>query len=110
MIYLLDTNAFSDLMKEEPKLTAKLALLAPTERIAICPIVWGEIRFGIERLPLGQRRQTLLKTALALRALVVCDAVPEAAGEHYATLKVFCEQNSIGAEENDLWIARQQWR
>jgi predicted nucleic acid-binding protein len=56
MIYLLDTNAFSDLMREHAKVRARLASLPPDDRILICTIVRGEILHGIERLAPGERR------------------------------------------------------
>jgi hypothetical protein len=41
MIFLLDTNAFSDLMRKHHQLEARLATLAPGDRVVICPIVRG---------------------------------------------------------------------
>lgn len=50
MIFLLDTNAFSDLMRER----LRLASIVAPDRVAICSIVRGKIRYGIERLPRGR--------------------------------------------------------
>jgi predicted nucleic acid-binding protein len=36
---------------------------------------------------------------------LVCEAIPEAAGDFYATLKTDCEAKGIATHENDLWIA-----
>lgn len=66
MLFLLDTNAFSDLMREHPQLDARLATIASTDRVIICPVVRGEIRYGIERLPQGKRRQELETKAAKL--------------------------------------------
>jgi predicted nucleic acid-binding protein len=55
MLFLLDTNAFSDLMREHPQLDARLSALTPTDRVIICAVVRGEILYGIERLPPGKR-------------------------------------------------------
>ena len=33
MLFLLDTNAFSDLMREHPQLDARLAALASSDRV-----------------------------------------------------------------------------
>src|SRR5262245_41831255 len=105
MIFLLDTNGFSDLMREHPKVEAHLASIAAPNRIAICSIVRGEIRYGIERLPHGKRRQGLETKAASLFADIPCEPVLEAAGDHYATVKLIREQKSLGMDENDLWIA-----
>jgi toxin FitB len=58
-MFLLDTNAFSDLMREHPKMDAHLTSASPAERVIICSVGRGEIRYGIERLPQGRRRQEL---------------------------------------------------
>ncbi len=39
MTFLLDTTAFSDLMREHPKVDARLASLASTDRAVICPFL-----------------------------------------------------------------------
>ena len=63
---MLDTHAFSDLMREHPKVDAHLASLSSVERVMICTVVRGEIRYGIERLPQGRRRQELSQSYQAL--------------------------------------------
>jgi predicted nucleic acid-binding protein len=105
MLFLLDTNAFSDLMREHPQIDARLAALAPTDRIIICSIVKGEILYGIERLPQGKRRQELSAKAVKLFTTIPCEPVPETAGDYYATIKVARQQKGLTLDENDLWIA-----
>lgn len=105
MLFLLDTNAFSDLMREHPQLAGRLVALAPTDRIVICSVVRGEIRYGIERLPQGRRRQELETKAAKLFAVLPCESVPEKAGDHYATIKRARQQKGLMLDENDLWIA-----
>jgi predicted nucleic acid-binding protein len=73
VIFLLDTSAFSDLMREHPQIDIRLASLSSTDRVVLCSVVRGEIRYGIGRLPQGKRRQALetkannLFTILTLR-------------------------------------------
>jgi tRNA(fMet)-specific endonuclease VapC len=105
MLFLLDTNAFSDFMREHPQLDARLATIASTDRVMICSIVRGEIRYGIERLPQGKRRQGLETKATKLFAALPCEPVPEKAGDHYATIKLARQQKGLTLDENDLWIA-----
>jgi predicted nucleic acid-binding protein len=105
MLFLLDTNAFSDLMHEHPQLDARLATIASTDRVMICSIVRGEIRYGIERLPQGKRRQQLETKATKLFAALPCEPVPEKAGDHYAAIKLARQQKGLTLDENDLWIA-----
>jgi len=96
MIFLLDTNALSDLMREHPKVDARLATIVAPDRVVICSIVRGEIRYGIERLPQGKRRQELETKATSLFADIPCEPVPEAAGDHYATVKLIRERKAWG--------------
>jgi predicted nucleic acid-binding protein len=53
MIFLLDSNAFSDLMRKNARSEAHLAALGPDDKVVICPIVRGEILYGVARLPPG---------------------------------------------------------
>ena len=92
-------------MREHPKMDAHLASASPAERVLICSIVRGEIRYGIERLPQGRRRQELEAKATKLFAILPCQPVPEAAGDHYATVKLTRERRGLALDENDLWIA-----
>jgi tRNA(fMet)-specific endonuclease VapC len=105
MTYLLDTNAFSDLMNEHPMIDAHLAAIPSTARVVVCPIVRGEIRFGIERLPQGKHRQELETKAARCSAMVPCEPMPEAVGDQYATVKVSSQRKGLVLNENDLWIA-----
>lgn len=105
MTFLLDSTAFSDLMREHAKVDARLASLPPTDRAVICSVVRGEILYGIERLPPGKRREDLEAKAARLFAIVPCEPVPQAAGDHYAKVKLARQQRGLALDENDLWIA-----
>jgi tRNA(fMet)-specific endonuclease VapC len=105
MIYLLDTTAFSDLMREHPRVVQHVADTPVSDRVLICSIVRGEILFGIERLPLGNRRQRLAQKASQLFAVVPCEAVPESAGDNYAQIKAAAQRTGLALDENGLWIA-----
>lgn len=105
MIFLLDTNAFSDLMRKHSKLDARMSSLLPADRVVICPVVRGEIRYGIEQLPQSRRRQDLESQAAPLLAIISCESIPEAAGDHYARIKLTRQQRGLILDENDLWIA-----
>jgi predicted nucleic acid-binding protein len=105
MIFLLDSNAFSDLMRKSPRVEAQLGALGPNDKVVICPIVRGEILYGLARLPQGRRRENLTKQAAPLFATIACESVPESAGDKYATIKRTREQQGLRLDENDLWIA-----
>jgi tRNA(fMet)-specific endonuclease VapC len=105
MIFLLDTTAFSDLMREHPQIDARLASLSSTDRVVLCSVVRGEIRYGIERLPQGNRRQSLETKAAKLFTILPCEPVSEVAGDYYAMIKLARQRKGLTLDENDLWIA-----
>lgn len=105
MIFLLDSNAFSDLMRKDPRVQTRLAALDSTDTVVICSIVRGEILYGLARLPQGRRRDDLAKQAAPLFASIACRPVPESAGDAYAHIKRTREQQGLRLDENDLWIA-----
>lgn len=105
MIFLLDTNAFSDLMREHSKVHENLSNISSTDRVIICPIVRGEILYGIERLGIGRRRSELGSKASHLFASISCEPIPASAGDHYANIKQTRQENGLTMDENDLWIA-----
>ena len=105
MIFLLDSNAFSDLMRKNARIEARLAALGSNDKVVICPIVRGEILYGIARLPQGHRRENLTKQATSLFDTIACEPVPEAAADAYAQTKLTRERQGLGLDENDLWIA-----
>ena len=105
MLFLLDTNAVSDAMKEHPRIKARLAALDPADGAITCTVVVGEILFGIERLPAGKRREELHEKALRVLALLPCEPVAEAAAGHYSAVKRVCRPQSGALDDNDLWIA-----
>ncbi|HEX4124470.1 MAG TPA: type II toxin-antitoxin system VapC family toxin [Tepidisphaeraceae bacterium] len=61
MIYLVDANVLSETTKPNPSARVTDWLRANEQRIAVDPIILGEIRFGIYLLPAGTRRRKLEK-------------------------------------------------
>jgi tRNA(fMet)-specific endonuclease VapC len=104
VIYLLDTNAFSDLVRDDPLVNARL-VAAASDRVLTCSVVRGEILFGIYRLPDGKKRRELAARSTQYFAVVPCEAVPVAAADEYARLKVETQRQGKTIGDNDLWIA-----
>ncbi len=105
MIFLLDTNAFSDLMRKHSRVEGRMSSLPVVDRVVICPVVRGEILYGIEQLPQSRRRQILERQAAPLFAIIPCEPIPEGAGDHYARIKLTRQQKGLTLDENDLWLA-----
>jgi predicted nucleic acid-binding protein len=82
-----------------------MAALTDKDRVIICPVVRGEILYGIVRLPEGKRRADLASKAHRLFASLACEAVPETAADYYANVKFASYSKGLALDENDLWIA-----
>jgi tRNA(fMet)-specific endonuclease VapC len=105
VLYLLDTNAVSDVMSERADLLARLEAVPAEDRVLTCVVVRGEILYGLERLPPGRRRDTLTAKAAEVLALLPCEPVAAMAADDYATMKAERERAGLRLDENDLWIA-----
>lgn len=106
MIYLLDTNAVSDVMFEHPVVDARLARISsPTDEATVCTIVLGEILAGIERLPDGRKRLDLQAKANLILPGFRCLPIDPLAAGHYARLKRTARSTGVAINDNDLWIA-----
>ena len=105
MTYLLDTNAISDLMRASPKIESWIAGLDEDDSLVTCTIVRGEILFGIGKVPAGRRRVELERAGLQFLSAFVCEPVPAAAGDVYASVKLARQQHGLALDENDLWVA-----
>ncbi len=103
--YLLETSTWSLLIRDIPKVKERLNSLAESDYLFTCPIVKGEILFGIVRLPAGKRRRDLEQKANELSAQIPCDPIPENVGDAYAHIKVAAQQQGTSLDECDLWIA-----
>lgn len=103
--FLLDTNAVSALMKADADLMAWLAARPAADRLFTCPIVRGEILFGIRRLASGKRREELNARAHDVLAALPCTPIPEAAADIYASTKAARQLAGLVLDENDLWVA-----
>ena len=71
----------------------------------ICPIVRGEILFGVKQLDIGRKRQSLEDQANNLFSTLECNPIPENTGDFYAEIKIVTKSNGKTLGESDLWIA-----
>jgi predicted nucleic acid-binding protein len=105
VLFLVDTNAISDLMQQRPTITARLRSIGTPDKVVTCPIVVGEILRGIECLTPGKRRTELEHRSAAIFSIVDCEPLPPEAAPHYARLKIHCQRHGLALDENDFWIA-----
>ncbi|MGH9383260.1 MAG: PIN domain-containing protein [Vicinamibacterales bacterium] len=104
MIYVLDTNAVSALMKGSAAVVERLAVTEPPN-VAVPQPVLAEIAFGIERLPRSRRR-----TVLQARFDLICSELPraewtDAVSQAYGRIKAALERRSTPIEDFDAAIA-----
>jgi predicted nucleic acid-binding protein len=100
---LLDTNAVSDLMRDDPNVKARIAKHA--DPIVTSVIVVGEIRYGLDRLPAGKKRTDLEARAQTILAALRIEPVTQPIAEAYGSLKATLEAHGLTLDDNDLWIA-----
>lgn len=115
MLYLLDTNAVSDLMREREQVQRRLSGLAADDRVTTCVISEGEIRWGAGRPVVDAVRRNLSLKAENILASLDCIPVPTTAARHYARIRLDMQERNVRAQqegeklrglgENDLWIA-----
>jgi tRNA(fMet)-specific endonuclease VapC len=102
-VYLLDTNAISDLMNHHPTLVANVTRRRKHMRVSA--IVRGEIQYGIQRLPHGKKRANLERLANVVFASMPCETVSEGIADRYGALRRDVESRGLACDDNDLWIA-----
>src|SRR4051794_36259082 len=100
---LLDTNAVSDLMRAHPRLTTRTGQHA--DAITTSVVAVGEIHYGLERLPAGQRRADLEARAHNILSSLSIGPVTHQIAEEYGRLKATLEGRGLNFDDNDLWIA-----
>ena len=105
MLFLLDTNALSDLMGAHPKIQSRLAALPTSDKVITCAIVRGEILYGIDRLAPGKKREQLRDQADSMFQIVTCEPMPKQVGDEYARIKLACQRKGLPLDANDLWVA-----
>ena len=86
MTYLVDANVLSEATKPSPDVKVLEWLRANEAELAVDPIILGEIRFGIDRMPPGRRRKRFeLWFAEGVENLV-CLPIEAATGVRWAQL------------------------
>jgi predicted nucleic acid-binding protein len=100
---LLDTNAVSDLMRDHPQLKSRLG--QHSDLVVTSVVVWGEIRYGLDRLPAGKKQADLETRALRIAVSLHREGITVQVAEAYGRLKATLEGQGLNLDDNDLWIA-----
>ena len=105
MRYVLDTTAFSALMRHDDDLLTMLKSHRPAE-IATVPPVVAEIQFGIKRINSSSKKCRLLKSERD-RLLAIIDVLPwqPESSENYGDIKADLERRGKPIDDFDIAIA-----
>jgi tRNA(fMet)-specific endonuclease VapC len=104
MVYLLDTNILSAIMRERDRLAAsRLERVAMSEddRVVTSIVVASELKFGAEKQGSAQLRMRVEKI---LESIVV-EPLSKYVDDHYAIVRADLERRGTVIGANDLLIA-----
>ena len=105
MRYVLDTTAFSAVMRRDEGLLTLLKGYRPVDIVTVPPVV-AEIQFGIKRLDSSSKKCILLKSERD-RILTVIDVLPwqPDSSENYGEIKADLERRGKPIDDFDIAIA-----
>jgi predicted nucleic acid-binding protein len=86
MKFLVDTNVLSEATRPTPDPKVVEWLLANEADLAVDPVVLGEIRYGIDRMPPGRRRKQFERWFAEGIENLVCLPIDAATGIRWAQL------------------------
>jgi len=104
VIYLLDTNAVSALMKGSVAVVERLAATKPAD-VAVPQPVLAEIAFGIERLPRSKRRAALQSRFDLISAELPRAEWTDVVSQMFGRIKATLERRGTRIEDFDAAIA-----
>src|SRR5262249_20386996 len=95
---LLDTNAVSDLMRDDPKIRGRIG--SHPDPVLTSVVVVGEIQYGLSRLPPGKKRRELEARAQGVLALLTAEPVTQPIADAYGRLKASLESQGLTPGDN----------
>jgi len=98
---LLDTSAYSNLMRGNQKIAE---LLNEADEVFFCPIVLGELLSGFKRGSKEQENKSVLKDFLSITNVRVLN-IDESTAERYSMIIDYLKKNGTPIPTNDIWIA-----
>lgn len=98
---LLDTSAYSNLMRGNKKIAE---LLNEADEVFFSPIVLGEILSGFKRGSKEKENKSVLKDFLSITNVRVLN-IDESTAERYSIIIDYLKKNGTPIPTNDIWIA-----
>lgn len=103
MILVLDTTVVSALMRREHDALARLALETPGDVVLSSPVL-AEIKYGLERLAAGRRRDLLEREWARLRAVLGWHDWTVSAADAFGREKARLERSGTPVDDMDIAI------
>jgi tRNA(fMet)-specific endonuclease VapC len=98
---LLDTSAYSNLMRGSQKI---VEVLDEAEEVFLCAIVVGELLAGFKRGSKEQNNRKVLKDFILTPGVEVLP-IDDTTAERYALILDYLKKNGTPIPVNDIWIA-----
>ena len=103
VLYLLDTNTVSFVIKQNPNVHVRLARVPPAQ-VAVSVITEAELRFGLARRPEAKQLRRAVEEFLLRVSIHPWDSN---CARHYADLRAAEERSGTPISNLDLMIAAQ---
>lgn len=104
MIYVIDTNAASELMRGAPRVLERLAS-TPRTSVRVPQPVLSELRYGVARLRRSKRRNHLADRLSWIEAEMFRSEWTDDVSHHFAQVKAALERRGDLIEDFDIAIA-----
>jgi predicted nucleic acid-binding protein len=103
--YLLDTNTVSYVMQRRPAIVAKVAEAGGVNNLAVTAITVAELRYGVEAMPEGRRKQDRLASINTILEGLEVRAFTQDAGAAFGWAAALLEKGGVAWDWPDLAIA-----
>jgi len=101
MIYMLDTNIISDIIKNPRGVVSQKIRILPKNSVCVSVIVAGELRYGARK---KSNDELTRRVEAILRKMAVLDLNDECSA-FYGKIRAELEKKGLPIGLNDLWIA-----
>jgi predicted nucleic acid-binding protein len=103
--YLLDTNTVSYVMQRRPAIVAKVTEAGGVNNLAVTAITVAELRYGVEAMPEGRRKQDRLANINTILEGLEVRAFTQDAGAAFGWAAALLEKGGVAWDWPDLAIA-----
>jgi predicted nucleic acid-binding protein len=103
--YLLDTNTVSYVMQRRPTIVAKVTEAGGVNNLAVTAITVAELRYGVEAMPEGRRKQDRLASINTILEGLEVRAFTQDAGAAFGWAAALLEKGGVAWDWPDLAIA-----